>query len=81
MTVEIRKLAVEVRQRNAREYTQSVFPVIQGLLREGHSLNRISKALNRRQILTTRGCSWTAKAVSRILDKAQPERRTQDAEI
>lgn len=70
VTDEIRRQAVETRQKKARGYAARVSPVIQEFLDTGHSLNGTAKALNRRQILTARGCSWTAKAVSRILDMA-----------
>jgi len=43
--------------------------MIHELLQEGHGLNETSRALNRLQILTARGCKWTANAVSRIIQR------------
>ncbi|WP_306535041.1 recombinase family protein [Geobacter sp.] len=71
LTEEIQLQGLEERRTRAREYAANVYPTIRELLDAGHSLNGTAQALNSRRILTARGCMWTAKSVSRILQAAE----------
>lgn len=75
ITPGIRRLSTEERQNRAREYAAQVYPAVQELRLAGLSLNAIANALNRDRILTARGCQWTAKSVSRIIQIAMKSTR------
>lgn len=64
---DIRLKAAAAKRKISLEYASNIFPVIQANLDAGRSLNATAKVLNRKGILTVRGCKWTATAVKRVL--------------
>ncbi|MGD9685923.1 MAG: recombinase family protein [Desulfobacter sp.] len=67
----IRQQGLAQRKQRSAEYAANVYPTISEYLNSGLSLNATAQALNNGHILTVRGCHWTAKAVSRILQVAE----------
>ncbi len=63
-----RALGAKARQIKADEFAGAISPIIQELVGQGMSLNRIAQELNDRKILTARGKSacWTATAVKNV---------------
>jgi len=64
-----RVLGVKARQAKADEFASKIAPMIQGLSREGMSLNAIARELNQRDILTPSGKAgtWTPTTVKNAL--------------
>jgi len=63
-----RNAAIQVK---ANEEAQKVMTIIGPLKEAGQNLSQIAAALDRMQIPTSRGGSWTAKQVSRVLERVQ----------
>jgi DNA invertase Pin-like site-specific DNA recombinase len=72
-----RRRAAETRRKKAKSRTADLLPVINAIRAEGiTSATGIAKALNEREIPTTRGGRWQAVQVQRILQSAtSPHRR------
>lgn len=65
-----RAFADQVRMEHARKFASTVLPTIHAAQRAGcSSLREIAASLNAQGVPTRRGCSWTAAAVSRVLQK------------
>lgn len=63
-------LAAKARSRKADEFAEKMFPTIRELDAGGFlSDNAIANELNRRKVLTSRGGTWTAGAVGRIINR------------
>jgi DNA invertase Pin-like site-specific DNA recombinase len=68
---EARAKSEEVRRAKAQQAVANVLPVVRQIQAAGaKTLRDIAAALNARGITTTRGSSWDAKAVKRVLDAA-----------
>ncbi len=63
----------KVRSAKSDQFAAVTLPIIEELLTEYPSLNKVAEQLNSRGILTARGNtgSWTAAAVSRIIQRTQ----------
>ena len=72
-----RQRAAEIRRKKAKSRTADLLPVIDAIRAEGiTSATGIAKALNERELPTTRGGRWQAVQVKRILQSAtSPHRR------
>jgi DNA invertase Pin-like site-specific DNA recombinase len=64
-----RVIGVKARQSKADEFAATISPIIQDLVSQGMSLNRMANELNKRNILTARGKSgsWTPTAVKNAI--------------
>jgi DNA invertase Pin-like site-specific DNA recombinase len=54
----------------AQAFADAVSPLIRKLRKQGDSLNGIAEQLNQLHYKTSRGCTWTATAVARVLKRA-----------
>lgn len=64
---EARRKAGVAKKTAARAFAERVRPEIEHMQKGGASLNRIAARLNSMSVPTSRGGTWTAKAVSRVL--------------
>jgi DNA invertase Pin-like site-specific DNA recombinase len=53
----------------AQAFADAVSPLIRKLRKQGDSLNGIAEQLNQLHYKTSRGCTWTATAVARVLKR------------
>ncbi len=63
-----RGIASRVKKAEAQQFASRVYPLVEGLKRSGMSLNAIARQFNQTNLPTSAGGSWTAKAVSRVID-------------
>lgn len=64
---EARRKARDAKKTAARAFSDRMRPEIASMQASGASLNRIAARMNSMGVPTSRGGSWTAKAVSRVL--------------
>ncbi|KXV25649.1 MULTISPECIES: recombinase family protein [Gluconobacter] len=62
------RLSIEARQKAAEAFRASIGPMVAGLREEGMSLRQIAERMTEQGIKTSKGGTWTAATVSRILD-------------
>ena len=62
--------AAKLKKAEAQQFASRVYPLIDGLLRSGMSLNSIARQFNQTSLPTSAGGFWTAKAVSRVIAAA-----------
>lgn len=66
---EAQAMGRKARERGAVEFSRKIMGILENL-KEGMSLNQISRHLNDMNVPTMRGGRWTAKAVSRVQEWA-----------
>lgn len=62
--------ARKVSREKADAFASELLPIVRGMACEGQSLRQIAASLSARGILTRRGGTWTAGAVSRVLARS-----------
>lgn len=61
------RLSIEARQKAAEAFRASIGPMVAGLREEGMSLRQIAERMTELGIKTSKGGTWTAATVSRVL--------------
>ena len=64
--------AAESHRARADQWAEKRRIVLEELVEAGHSLNAMARELTTRKVKTRNGGTWTAKAVSRVLDRLEP---------
>lgn len=62
-----RKRAVELKKESAKSFAASVYLNVKDALGIGGNLTSAASILNERKVLTSAGCLWSAKTVSRVM--------------
>lgn len=65
------RLSIAARQKAAEAFRASLLPMVQQMKNEGMSLRQIAAQMTDKGIRTSRGGSWTAATVSRVLQGAE----------